>query len=307
LSAIKQGIAVNRNKTFKSTTTRFMLPVLAVLAAGLVPLQARAQGAGQGTGQGAGQGAPNIPYPPVFVQTMKAAAQNAQAPASAPAPSPAPAPSAAAATPGQPQTLPIPDAKDISQATAYVKNLADINNNPATPAFGNPKGDVVIVEYCDYQSGPCKTSQAGLEKLLKEDGNIKIVYKDYPVTSSVLANTMAFATLASQKQGADGYLKFHQSLLNPQTVVNNDNDLFQVAASAGLDVNQLRRDMLQSNVAVLNRAIGQQIQDNTDVGRSIGVTSVPAFIIGGYLVSGERDYDSLRKMVTYVRSLKTAH
>ena len=216
-----------------------------------------------------------------------------------------PAQPAAAPAPAAPLQLPIPGAKDISQTPAFLQNVNNIYNDPATPTFGNPNGDVTIVEYYDYLCPHCKASESGLEKLLQEDSNIKMVYKDFPMLSD-MSFSAAAASLASLKQGNDAYLKFHQLLLNPQTVINSYDAIYNTAAAAGLNVNQLKRDMLNGPVASPNRAIDLQIQHNLDVGKSIGVTGIPTFIINGYFISGERDYDSLKKMVAYVRSLKKA-
>ena len=66
------------------------------------------------------------------------------------------------------------------QASAEAKSEAAIKtahekiyNNPDTPVGGNPKGDVTMVEFFDYQCGYCKMSEEGIEKMLKEDKNVK--------------------------------------------------------------------------------------------------------------------------------------
>ena len=56
-----------------------------------------------------------------------------------------------------------------------------ILNDPAAPVAGNPKGDVTIVAFLDYNCPFCKKSAPDLDRVVKEDGKIRLVYKDWPV------------------------------------------------------------------------------------------------------------------------------
>jgi protein-disulfide isomerase len=69
-------------------------------------------------------------------------------------------------------------------ATATTKSEAEIAklkekilNDPNTPSSGDPKGDVTIVEFYDYQCGYCKMAEAASEKILKEDQKVRFVYR----------------------------------------------------------------------------------------------------------------------------------
>jgi protein-disulfide isomerase len=56
-----------------------------------------------------------------------------------------------------------------------------ILNDPAAPVAGNPKGDLTIVSFFDYNCRFCKKSEPDLERLVKTDGKIRLVYKDWPI------------------------------------------------------------------------------------------------------------------------------
>jgi protein-disulfide isomerase len=186
---------------------------------------------------------------------------------------------------------------DISATPAFKKSADDIYNNPATPALGNPHGNVTIVEYFDYRCVYCKTTERNLVRLLQSDKNIKIVYKDFPKLGP-LSTTLATATLASLRQGPDKYSKLREALLVGHTPVKSEEDLYHLAGSLGLDVEKLKQDMNDP-------AIASQIRDNIAVGKSIGVQMTPTFVINGYFSPGAADYGYLRQMVNYVRSSRT--
>ena len=68
------------------------------------------------------------------------------------------------------------------------------------PAAGNPNGDITIVEYFDFQCPYCRKTHADLQKLLKEDGKVRVVYKDWPILGEVSVQA-ARLVLAAKFQG----------------------------------------------------------------------------------------------------------
>ena len=56
-----------------------------------------------------------------------------------------------------------------------------ILNDPAAPVSGNPRGDLTIVNFTDYNCPYCKKAAPDLDRVVKEDGKIRLVYKDWPV------------------------------------------------------------------------------------------------------------------------------
>lgn len=81
--------------------------------------------------------------------------------------------------------------------------------SPASPVLGNPRGDVTILEFSDYQCVDCKRSQPTIERLLQEDSGLRIELKEFAFLGPVSV-TGARAALASQKQGR--YAAFHTAL-----------------------------------------------------------------------------------------------
>jgi protein-disulfide isomerase len=53
-----------------------------------------------------------------------------------------------------------------------------ILHDPDAPESGNPKGNLTIVSFFDYNCPFCKRAEPDLEKVVKEDGKIRLVYKD---------------------------------------------------------------------------------------------------------------------------------
>lgn len=156
----------------------------------------------------------------------------------------------------------------------------------SSPFIGNPDGDVVLVEFFDYNCGYCKRMLEPMNQLVEEDSGLKIVMKEFPILaeSSMVA---ARAALAAQEQ--DLYHAYHNALMGHRGSLD-EGVIFDLAEEVGLDVDRLRRDME-------SEAVAQEITANLELARALGVRGTPAFVIGGELIPGAVGYDALRQAI----------
>ena len=135
-------------------------------------------------------------------------------------------------------------AKAGLQSEAVKEHKDALYADAGDPIAGNPQGDVTLVEFFDYKCPYCKQVTPALEALLKEDPNLKIVFKEFPILSdgSVLA---ARAALAAMKQ--DKYLPLHQALMAYRGALDLDT-ITSVATSVGLDAQKLLEDMKSEEI-----------------------------------------------------------
>jgi protein-disulfide isomerase len=178
-----------------------------------------------------------------------------------------------------------------AKATKVLRDRAsDIFNDPATPVGGNPKGDVTIVEFFDYRCPYCKQVLPALQALLKEDHQLRFVYKEFPVLgpASVVA---AHAALAAQRQGK--YEAFHTAMMAAKGQITEDT-VYKVAGSVGLDVNRLKQDMAAPEVE-------QELKTNLALAEELNIRGTPGFIIGNKIVPGALDLDALKNMIAEAR------
>lgn len=152
----------------------------------------------------------------------------------------------------------------------------------ASPVLGNPQGDVVILEFSDYQCIDCKRSQPVVERLLKEDGGLRIELKEFAFLGPVSV-TAARAALASQKQGR--YAAFHAVLMRFKGRLSDDL-VFSTARQVGLDVERLKRDMEDP-------AVTAELQAVAALARSLGIEGAPAYVVNGRMVPHSENYDAV--------------
>ena len=86
--------------------------------------------------------------------------------------------------------------------------------DPEIPALGNPKGDVTIVEYFDYQCPYCRKVDPELMRVAQEDGKVRVVFKDWPIfgAASTYAAKMALASKYQNK-----YPEAHKALISAKS------------------------------------------------------------------------------------------
>ena len=126
---------------------------------------------------------------------------------------------------------------------------------------GNPEGDLTLVEFLDYQCGYCKKAFPEVADLVKSDGNIRLIVKDFPILGpgSELAARAAIA--ASLTGGPDDYAKLHDLLMRARGPVSAKS-LDDLIGEAGLDADRVHAAMHDPEVdrrIAANRALGDRL------------------------------------------------
>lgn len=103
---------------------------------------------------------------------------------------------------------------------------------------------------------------------------------------------VAKAALASRSQGR--HQAFHEALLTAKGDLTKE-QILQIANDVGLDTNKFVADM--DNPAW--RAI---IERNQALASDLGITGIPAFVVGTELVPGAMELTALKKLVARART-----
>lgn len=173
----------------------------------------------------------------------------------------------------------------------------ELENDPNSPTSGNVNGDITVVEFFDYNCGYCKRSLGNITKLLEEDKNVKVVFKEMPILSenSMLASKYA---LAVNQVDPSKYVDYHAKLMSSRGQSSKE-QLIKFAEEIGVDT-------VAVQAVVESSAIMQAIQNNQELARSVGISGTPAFIIGGQLVPGAIDYDEFKRIIKERRAMNNS-
>ena len=176
------------------------------------------------------------------------------------------------------------------QAQALIVHRKALFDPSEDTVIGNPKGDVTVVEFFDYNCGYCKSMFPAVREILEEDDDLRMVMKEFPILgpASLVA---ARAALASREQGK--YSELHMALLGHRGSLNQD-VVVGIAKDIGLDVDKLLEDMKKPE-------INDILADNMALAQDLGISGTPALIVGETIVPGAIGKGQLRELIANAR------
>jgi protein-disulfide isomerase len=181
---------------------------------------------------------------------------------------------------------------EAQQRESALKANADaIFRSPHDYVAGNPKGDVTMVEFFDYNCGWCKKGLPEVVNLIETDKNLRVVLKEFPIFGGD-SDYAAKAAIAAKKQGK--YWELHTALLGHEGKVTKQ-AVDEIAAAQGIDMAKLKADMNSPEVAKV-------IADNQALAQSLAINGTPAFIIDTHLTPGYLPAGDLMAAIEGVRS-----
>lgn len=179
--------------------------------------------------------------------------------------------------------------QDRENAKAVVANRKIIETPFRGAWEGNPNGDVVLVQFFDYACGYCRASLPDIDRLLREDPKLKIVYREMPVLGpdSEAAARLSLS-IASSNQN---YGRFHRALYGAGRP--DASARAKLAAQFGVPATQATSPAIETELAT-NQRLQQMLR----------ITGTPTWVVGDKMLSGAVGYDALKAAVAAARAKK---
>lgn len=183
---------------------------------------------------------------------------------------------------------------DVHAQAGSTDALSDnsILKDPDVPVLGNPHGDITIIEYFDYRCPYCKTVNPVISKIVKDDGRIRLIFKDWPVFGEVSVHA-AKLVLAAKYQ--DKYAEAHEALIGMKEKLTEAN-LLNTLAAAGVEAERAERDL-----AIHEKAIVAILARNHEQAEAFGFQGTPAFIVGRFRIPGVLSAENFKKAIADAR------
>jgi protein-disulfide isomerase len=180
------------------------------------------------------------------------------------------------------------------RSVAVASNAAQLFSSKHQVTLGNPDGDVTLVEFFDYNCGFCKRALPDMLALIRDDPNLKIVLKEFPILGpgSLEAARVAVA-VRMQDGGGQKYLAFHQELFNDPGPASKEKAL-AAAKNQGLDMPRLEQDMASPEVA-------DTLTEDTKLASAVNITGTPGYVIGKDVVLGAVGITGLKRQIDAAR------
>jgi protein-disulfide isomerase len=181
-------------------------------------------------------------------------------------------------------------AEDLALVQAHKEALF---NDGASWVGGNPQGDVTIVEFTDYRCGYCRKAFTEIEELIKADGNIRFVVKEFPILGEASVISARFAIAVLQLHGGDAYKGAHDGLITLRGEPD-DATLTALAAELGLDAAPLLARMSAPEVDAV-------IAANHALGDALRISGTPTFVVGSQMLRGYLPLEAMQEVVAQER------
>lgn len=156
-----------------------------------------------------------------------------------------------------------------------------------SPFKGRADAPVTIVEYTDFECPYCARLQSMFDELLRLYPNeIKIVYKNYPLSGHPNAGKAAAIAMAAHLKG--NFWPIHNRIFENYRSLN-DASLTQIRSEFGFDTPEFEKLMYSNDVQEI-------IRSDIAQGKSIGVKGTPTVFINGEYVRN-KSFEGLKQAI----------
>ena len=179
-----------------------------------------------------------------------------------------------------------------AQADAISSNKDLLFSSSREVILGNPKGDVTLVEFFDYNCAYCKRAHADMKRLIADDPNLRVVLKEFPILGdgSVQAAQIAVAVLLT---APEKYSDFHDQLITEKGPVDGAKAL-AVAEGLGIDPAVLKAKANTDEVKA-------NITEVRGLADKLNLTGTPSYVTAASVIVGAVGYDGLKDAVAKAR------
>lgn len=143
---------------------------------------------------------------------------------------------------------------------------------------GNPDGDVTMVEFIDYRCGYCRKFNGQVQDVVENDGNIRLILKEFPILGPDSETSARFAVAVKQIGGDEAYLQAHDALMAMRGAPSPE-ALKGIAAEIGVDGDEVLNAMNTESVSAV-------LRENRQLAERMAIMGTPTFVIGDTLLRG---------------------
>lgn len=175
--------------------------------------------------------------------------------------------------------------RDAQYAPVLAANRAAIETPFASSWKGAAKPQVTLVEFFDYACPYCKASNPTVDRLLREDKGLRVVYRELPILGP---DSVTAARLSLEASKLGRFAQFHDTLWAAGRPAPDTNA--QAAQAAGI-----------AQQPVEDPQIEAELGRNMKLAGELGATGTPLFVIGDRVMNGAVGYDTLKDAITKAR------
>jgi protein-disulfide isomerase len=181
-------------------------------------------------------------------------------------------------------------------AHPFEKDRQTLEKKATGPVRGPASAPVTIVEFSDLQCPHCKEAAPTVERLLRENPNIRFIFENFPLPMHNWATKAAEYSDCVAQASHDAFWKFISSVYDAQseiTAENADQKLTDLAEKSGVNGGDIASCAAKPETE-------SQVQASINLGKSLDVNATPTLFINGRPVGvSGNNYDVLKQIVDF--------
>ena len=187
----------------------------------------------------------------------------------------------------------IPQAMERLKAKQVTGKIEEQRSALETPYKGawegaaNPR--VTLVVFKDYACGYCRAALPDVARLVKDNADLRVVYRELPIITKDSAGAAKVGLLAAEE---GKYMAFHKAMFAAGGVAPDA--VLKAARTAGLDAGKAK-------AALAGETGEKEFMENIRLAQALGAEGTPLFVVGNELFNGLVGYDALNAAVEKTR------
>ena len=164
-----------------------------------------------------------------------------------------------------------------------------------SPSMGPIDAKITLIEFADFECPSCRQLDRILRDLLSQHREIRLVYKDFPLTTiHPWAMTASIAGQCTIKQSPASFWKIHDIIFDAQDLITPSNvwdKMSDFANQIGLNAETFRACMANPDTA-------QEVEKPTTEGHELNITGTPTIFVNGRRIVGP-DESILKQFIDF--------
>jgi protein-disulfide isomerase len=164
-----------------------------------------------------------------------------------------------------------------------------------SPSMGPTDAKITLIEFADFECPSCRQLDRILRDLLPQHPEIRLVYKDFPLTSiHPWAMTAGLAGQCAAKESPASFWKIHDIIFDAQDLITPSNvweKMSDFANQVGLNVETFRACMSNPDTT-------QTVEKTIEESHELNVTATPTIFVNGRRVVGP-DEALLKQLIEF--------
>jgi len=139
---------------------------------------------------------------------------------------------------------------------------------------GNENGKIKLVEFFDYNCGYCKGSHREIQDLLKQNGDLLVIYKPFPILGPLSLEYAKYGLAVSE---LGKFREFHNEMYSHKGPIR-ETDVDGIIEKIGLDLSVVKEMIDKTEYR-------ENIKQSIFIAQSLGLKGTPGFVLEDEIIN----------------------